>query len=159
MSMIVTWKVQDLHRSYTSKEVTELLFSIYCVNDDDTIHLLHIVLSIYQQGQPQCIKLLDTLHINPHSLFLYFLHQCGDTHDILIDLLLENDSDFLAYFHRYIIYATTHIIDFKNELDNNLDTIQTIIANTCLVLDGEGFPYNTKPLLVRLVKFEETLYL
>lgn len=149
---------KDLYRLYTPKQVKDLLFTIYCVNDDDTTHLLSTILSIYQQKESQCIEFWDNLHINPHSLFLFFIEQCGNTHDIIIDLLLENDSDFLSYFHRYIIYATNDIHQFKQQ-QKDIEVIQTIIANTLLVLEGEGFPYNTKPLINRLVKFEEKLYL
>lgn len=146
-------QIINLYEVYTPREVKELLFTIYCANDDDTIHLLDKILTIYQQGQ------YKQLIINPHSLFLYFLGQCGNTHDIMVDLLLENDSEFLMFFHRYIIFATQDIEQFKQEAGAQLEVIQTIVAQLILVLEGDGFPYNTKPLIRRLLKFEESLYL
>lgn len=119
------------------------------------------MLSIYQQQQQDNALFLSTIDINPHTVFLFFLQRCGNTHDILVDLLLENDSEFITYFHRYIIYATQHIESFKksnSDLGNDIDTIQTIIANTLLVLEGDGFPYNAKPLIRRLTLFEENLF-
>jgi hypothetical protein len=33
-----------------------------------------------------------------------------------------------------------------------------ILANTILVLEGNGFPYNTKPLIKRLGQLEDLIY-
>lgn len=104
------------------------------------------------------ISFLQSIDMNPHSLFLFFLHQCGDTHAIIIDLLLDNDSDFLAWFHRYIRFAITDIDCLKSSLVD-LDGFLTVIVNTVLALEGGGFPYNTKPLVRRLVQLEDELLL
>lgn len=151
----------DLYLHNHIYDPKELLFDICCANDDDTVQLLDNVLSIYQQQRQDNALFLSTIDINPHTVFLFFIQRCGNTHDILVDLLLENDSGFITYFHRYIIYATQHIESFKksnSDLGNDLDTIQTIIANTLLVLEGNGFPYNAKPLIRRLTLFEENLF-
>ncbi|KAL9547347.1 hypothetical protein MBANPS3_006206 [Mucor bainieri] len=154
-------EIKDLYRSNHTHNLKELLFDICCANDDDTVQLLDTVLSIYQQAQQKNAAFLSTIDINPHSALLYFIQRCGNTHDIMVDLLLESDSGFIAYFHRYIIYATQHMDSFKkanSDLGNDLDTIQTIVANTLLVLEGDGFPYNAKPLIRRLSVFEEKLF-
>ncbi|KAK4515058.1 uncharacterized protein ATC70_002668 [Mucor velutinosus] len=154
-------EIKDLCKSNHIYDLKELLFDICCANDDDAVQLLDTVLSIYQQSQQQNVTFLSTIGINPHSVFLYFIQRCGNTHDIMVDLLLENDSEFIAYFHRYIIYATQHMNSFKktsSDLGNDIDIIQTIIANVLLVLEGDGFPYNAKPLIRRLSVFEEKLF-
>lgn len=94
--------------------------------------------------------------MNPHALFSFFLHTCGDTHAIIIDLLLDSDSEFLAWFHRYIRFAITDIDCLRKSLDDK-DGFLTVIANTILALEGGGFPYNTNPLVRRLVQLEELL--
>ncbi|OAC98501.1 hypothetical protein MUCCIDRAFT_115421 [Mucor lusitanicus CBS 277.49] len=154
-------EIKDLYKSMDTHDAKELLFDVCCANDDDTVQLLDTILSIYQQPQQQNAAFLSTIGINPHSVFLYFIQLCGNTHDIMVDLLLENDSEFIAYFHRYIIYATQYMDAFKKanrDLGNDIDTIQTIVANTLLVLEGDGFPYNAKPLIRRLSVFEEKLF-
>ena len=141
-------------------EPIELLFDVCCTNDDDTIRLLDTVLKIYQE-QMHCVYVLQQINLNPHSLFLFFLYRCGSTYDILIDLLIDSSSDFLTFFHRYIIYACHDINQLYASFDDllvDLDTFQTIVANTLRVLDGGGFPYNTKPLMKRLLLLEEQLY-
>ncbi|KAI7903592.1 uncharacterized protein BX663DRAFT_507017 [Cokeromyces recurvatus] len=146
----------------SKNEFWEILFDICCVNDDDTVQLLDTILLLYQQlsSSSYYLSFLKSIDIDPHLLFLFFLYRCGSTHDILIDLLLENDSEFLAYFHQYIRYTINHMLEFKYALENSfidLDTLQAIIANVLLILDGDGFPYNTKPLIRRLTQFEELL--
>lgn len=101
------------------------------------------------------VDFLQAIDITPHTLFLFFLSRCGNTHDIIIDLLLENDSDFLSYFHRYIKFANQgHLHPSLKE-----EPFLTILANTILVLEGDGLPYDTKPLVRRLINLEETLYI
>ncbi|KAI8386895.1 hypothetical protein BD560DRAFT_452473 [Blakeslea trispora] len=153
--------VQDIYDDYVTDpmEPIELLFDICCANDDDAIRLLDTVLTIYQE-QMHCVYILHQININPHSLFLFFLHRCGSTHDILIDLLIDNSSDFLAYFHRYILYAcrdTNQLYASFDDLIIDSDTFQTILANTLRVLGRGGFPYNTRPLMKRLLQLEEQL--
>ena len=132
------------------------LFDMCCANDDDTVQLLDTVLTLHQQETNIFfLQFLQNMNIDPHSVFLFFLSRCGNDHSILIDLLLETDSDFLSYFHRYIIFATQDIVNLANQLED--DTLMTILANTILVLEGGGFPYNTAPLVRRLVQFEHVL--
>lgn len=135
------------------------LFDICCANDDDAVQLLDTVLTLYQQNSTSKLFLsyLQAIEFNPHTLFLFFLSRCGNTHDIIIDLLLENDSEFLPYFHRYVVYATHDIENLITALEDDEDTFLTIIANTILVLEGDGLPYNTKPLVRRLVQLDTKL--
>lgn len=135
------------------------LFDICCANDDDAVQLLDTILILYQQDSTSSLFLsyLQAIEFNPHTFFLFFLSRCGNTHDIIIDLLLENDSEFLSYFHRYIVYATHHIQDLIAALTDGEDTFLTILANTILVLEGDGLPYNTKPLVRRLVELDTKL--
>ncbi|CEP06847.1 hypothetical protein [Parasitella parasitica] len=98
-------------------------------------------------------------------IFAVFSKQIGDhlalINEIKVDLLLETDSGFISYFQRYIVYATQNMDAFKDAIHSNhytdLDTIQSIIANVTLVIEGIGFPYNAKPLIRRLANFEKKL--
>lgn len=141
-------------------KIKTLLFDICCANDDDTIQLLDIVLTIYQQNTQNIVSFLQSIDITPHTLFLFFLARCGDTHDIIIDLLLENDSEFLSFFHRYIMYTLADSWSFHETIDKEekQETFLRILANTMLVLEGDGFPYNTKPLISRLGQLEDAIY-
>lgn len=98
--------------------------------------------------------LLEAISINPHVLFLHFLYQCGNTHSIIVDLLLENDSNFLVFFYNYVKYTLNDIQGLKEGLDQiqgiNADTLVLIFTNTLRVIRGDAFPYNTKPLVKRL---------
>lgn len=135
-------------------ELKTMLFDICCANDDDTIQLLNTILVLFQQSSSTLIDFLQSIDVTPHTLFLFFLSRCGNTHDIIIDLLLEDDSDFLSYFYRYIKYAN------QNHLHPLLkqEPFLTILANTIIVLEGDGLPYNTKPLVKQLIRLEEVLF-
>lgn len=133
-----------------------VLFDICCANDDDTVQLLDMTLVLYQQNTSTLLlSFLQEIDINPHTLFLFFLSRCGNNHNIIIDLLLEDDSDFLSYFCKYLVYANENITSLMSALKD--DTFSTIIANTILILEGDGFPYNTKPLIRRLIQLDDNL--
>ncbi|KAI8063137.1 hypothetical protein BDF21DRAFT_347497 [Thamnidium elegans] len=145
--------MKDVH-GLDPLELKTMLFDICCANDDDTIQLLNAILTLFQRSSSTIIDFLHSIDITPHTLFLFFLSRCGDTHDIIIDLLLEDDSDFLSYLYRYIKYANQgHLHPLLKQ-----EQFLTILANTVLVLEGGGLPYNTKPLVKQLVQLEETLY-
>lgn len=141
---------------YDTETLFPFMFDLFCANDDDTIDLLYTILKIYKGGDTD---LLNALDITPHRLFLYFLNQCGGTHDILIDFLLDKDMKFLTYFIHYVRYAAEHIDDLLqvlNELDAK-DQFLTVMVKTMMVLQKGGFPYNTTPLVRRLNQLEELL--
>ncbi|KAG0750223.1 hypothetical protein G6F62_002725 [Rhizopus arrhizus] len=157
ISQQLTDKAQEIY-ALNPSAFLPLLFDICCANDDDTIQILNTVLLLFQE-RPETHVFFESLQINPHILFTFFVYRCGSSHDILIDLLLENDSDFLSYFHQYIIYAQKDISTFKSSLTYiDLDTIQAILINTIRVLEGNGFPYNTKPLIKRLTQLQDQLF-
>ncbi|KAG2195692.1 hypothetical protein INT47_012913 [Mucor saturninus] len=132
-----------------------LLFEICCANDDDTVDFMYTVLTIFKGGDTHLLK---SLEITPHRVFLYFLKVCGGTHDILIDFLLDKDSEFLSFFIQYLKYAVEDgdvLLDILDE--DERDRLLTVVVNITLVLEKDAFPYNTAPLLRRLVQLEELL--
>ncbi|GAA5807796.1 hypothetical protein MFLAVUS_001175 [Mucor flavus] len=151
--LVLLTAMKDVH-DLDLLELKTMLFDICCANDDDTIQLLNTILTLFQQASSTITDFLQSIDITPHTLFLFFLSRCGNTHDIIIDLLLEDDSDFLSYFYRYIKYANQgHLHPLLKQ-----EQFLTILANTVLVLEGDGLPYNPKPLVKQLVQLEETLY-
>jgi hypothetical protein len=102
--------------------------------------------------------------MSEHFLFLYFLYRCGNTHDILVDLLLGNDTNFLDYLTRYAAHASTDIffvclllVIEEKDVPIHVDIVLDILAKTILVLEGEGFPYNAEPLIKRLIALEDCI--
>ncbi|KAI9259051.1 hypothetical protein BY458DRAFT_517622 [Sporodiniella umbellata] len=151
----LTEKVQEIY-SLCSQDFLDLLFDFCCASDDDTIDLLDKVLLLFQE-QPQTHLFFHSLEMNPHTLFTFFLYRCGASYDILIDLLLESNR-FLSYFHRYLIYTAKDIQGFTASLIGvDLEECRLIFKNTLRVLEGGGFPYNTKPLVKRLFFLIESL--
>ncbi|KAG1467996.1 hypothetical protein G6F56_004091 [Rhizopus delemar] len=150
----LTEKVQTVYALDPDNFLTTL-FDVCCASDDDTIDLMDKILLLFQE-RPQTQTFFESLEMNPHTLFSYFIYRCGSSHDILIDLLLE--CDFLSYFHRYIIYASQDIDLFTSSLVGvDIDDIQSILINMLRVLEGDGFPYNTKPLVKRLNHLKDQL--
>ncbi|PHZ13656.1 uncharacterized protein RHIMIDRAFT_280089 [Rhizopus microsporus ATCC 52813] len=160
MIMQLADKVQEIYH-LSSSEFLPILFDICCTNDDSTTQLLNTVLLLFQEHPSSAEVIFEPININPHILFIFFIHRCGNSHDILVDLLLENDSGFLSYFYHYVVYTQKDIEAFKLALTDETDiyTIQAILANTIRVLEGGGFPYNTRPLVKRLNRLEEQLAL
>jgi hypothetical protein len=147
--ILIYYNKLDTCQGIDPDEFKSILFDICCINDDDTTQLLNTILILYQQHKAPSLF----LQLNPHTSFLFFLNRCGYTHDILIDLLLEDDSNFLEFFYRYIIYAIEDINTLKQCLGKEEEEMFIqLLNNTISVLMGDGFPYNTKPLIKRLIQ-------
>ncbi|KAI8990811.1 hypothetical protein BDF20DRAFT_3794 [Mycotypha africana] len=140
--------VEDFQKKCTALEFIDIVYNIYCINDDGIVELLSNLLFFQYSDHRDFFK---RLRLTSDVVFLRFLQICGSTHDIIIDLLLDSGSDqFLQFFHRYLILTTKHFEAFESAvkfLDFDLDIIARIFEDTVHVLEGGGFPYNTRPLL------------
>jgi hypothetical protein len=142
-----------------------VLFDICCANDDDTVFLLDTVLAIGQLRRKKFpMAFIQSLGMTEHYLFLYFLYRCGNTHDIIIDLLLGNECSFLDYLTRYaahasrdILFVSLLVIAEQKGIPIHVDIVLDILAKTILVLAGDGFPYDARPLIKRLMALEDCI--
>lgn len=112
---------------------------------------------------PQLLSML-----NPVFTFLEFLKMIGNSHDLLLDLLISNETSFLLYLLRFLKYIRVNWTFFIQSCadptvggpsclnDTMTVLIQLRLTISRLVAKGE-FPYEIGPIL-RLLESCENLY-
>ncbi|KAI9029655.1 lines N-terminus-domain-containing protein [Phycomyces nitens] len=180
----ISKRLQVYSEQLPENGVLEILFDIYGNNDEDAIYQQICILDVFSSiEQPAnhtnepiennrerlkvvCLlrEILSAMDISPHNVFLYFLYKTGMDHEILVDLLISNETDFLSFFVRYLKYIARQPTDFvetcvnllKSEDEdedstNGLEIISSIFHNLVSVLESEGFPYNPTALKNRIL--------
>ncbi|KAI9304790.1 hypothetical protein BJ944DRAFT_240244 [Cunninghamella echinulata] len=188
---IIQYDINDVPMSIKiSLEETMTLFlkfisNICGSNDQSTIRLqldiLHIHLLLEQQQstmkKKSCISwsnLFSPLfnHINPHTLFLYFLQRTGMDHELIIDLLISNETDMLLFLVKYLKFIERHpttfittfnqlihdeYIEEEEEIDGeeadegeHIYTFISLLYQLTVILQSNVFPYNATVLVRRI---------
>ncbi|XP_033121807.1 uncharacterized protein LOC117120831 isoform X2 [Anneissia japonica] len=89
---------------FTSKTVCDWLFHLYTDQDSSLIGMMFALLRVYnyctsgnRNPQELFVNKLD-----PHEIFHRFLRTVAYDHSVLLDLLISNETEFLAYFVQYL---------------------------------------------------------
>ncbi|SAL95320.1 hypothetical protein [Absidia glauca] len=117
--------------------------------------------------------------INPHTLFVYFLYRTGMDHELVIDLLMSDETDMLLYLTRYLKYVERHPHDFITAIeqvladegsnyggdddddddddDDGISTVLGLLYQVWVVVRSDVFPYNASVLARRIYSVMECL--
>jgi len=99
--------------------------------------------------------------LSPTQTFAQFLRTVSHDHEVLLDLLVSNETCFLLYLLRFLKYARRQWSDFVSGCDRELDNIMTVLIRLRIsinrLVSKALFPYNIKPVL-RLLEKCERLY-
>ncbi|KAI8384939.1 uncharacterized protein BYT42DRAFT_612603 [Radiomyces spectabilis] len=137
----------------------EWIFDLCGNNDDDAVDLQMQILAIYERftahDEPRFMQqMLQQLEITPHTLFIYFLYRTGTDHEILVDFLISNETEFLAFLIAYLRYVDHHLPEFMESCemlgDDGVDLIYHVFERLLHVLEAGGFPYNPAALARRI---------
>ncbi|CAO3639120.1 unnamed protein product [Cunninghamella echinulata] len=168
----------------TPINLLEFISNICGSDDQSTIRLqldvLHIHLLLEQQQsmmkEKSCISwsnLFSPLfnHINPHTLFLYFLQRTGMDHELIIDLLISNETEMLLFLVKYLKFIERHPTTFitifnqlihdeyveEEEVDEededeeeHIYTFISLLYQLTIILQSSVFPYNASVLVRRI---------
>ncbi|XP_065345689.1 protein lines [Cloeon dipterum] len=96
--------------------------------------------------------------LSPTQTFAQFLRTVSHDHEVLLDLLVSNETCFLLYLLRFLKYARRQWSDFVAACDRELENIMTVLIRLRIsinrLVSKALFPYNIKPVLRLLEKCE-----
>lgn len=96
--------------------------------------------------------------LSPTQTFAQFLHTVSHDHEVLLDLLVSNETCFLLYLLRFLKYARRQWGEFVAGCDRELENIMTVLIRLRIsinrLVSKALFPYNIKPVLRLLEKCE-----
>lgn len=97
--------------------------------------------------------------LSPTQTFAQFLRTVSHDHEVLLDLLVSNETCFLLYLLRFLKYARRQWADFVSGCNRELDNIITVLIRLRISINRlvtkALFPYNIKPVLRLLEKCEQ----
>ncbi|CAL4173106.1 unnamed protein product [Meganyctiphanes norvegica] len=140
--------------------MAEWMVRLFADQDDWLVESMVCGLDIYT-GLGIRIRQSQELHtcVNPHTTFLIFLETIIFDHDVLLDLLVSNETSFLLYLLRYLKLLRRSWQDFTAQCGRHLDQTMTVLIRLHFALDRlvskNLFPYNISPVLKLLEKCEE----
>ncbi|XP_015173705.1 PREDICTED: protein lines [Polistes dominula] len=116
---------------------------------------LDVAVGLFYRGPPQN----DLGHIlSPTLTFIRFIHAVSHDPDVLLDLLVSNETCFLLYLLRFLKYIRRNWEEFVLCCDRELDDTMTVLIRLRLAIDRlvskALFPYNINPVLRLLEKCE-----
>jgi hypothetical protein len=121
----------SLLKNFVPKELIATFFELFQEQDDDLMTGLWHLLSVHMQWNLSATRgviganlpralveaisgLLSTL--NPHVMFHELLTVVDFDHNVLLDFLVSNETDFLLYLLQYLKYVSTDWQGFKTVL-------------------------------------------
>ncbi|XP_066587312.1 protein lines [Prorops nasuta] len=116
---------------------------------------LDVAVGLFYRGPPQN----DLGHmLSPSLTFIQFIHAVSHDPDVLLDLLVSNETCFLLYLLRFLKYIRRNWAEFVSCCGRELDDTMTILIRLRLAIDRlvskALFPYNINPVLRLLEKCE-----
>lgn len=99
--------------------------------------------------------------LSPSLTFVQFVRTVSHDPDVLLDLLVSNETCFLLYLLRFLKYVKRNWHEFVTCCGRELDDTMTVLIRLRLAIDRlvskALFPYNINPIL-RLLKECESFY-
>jgi len=116
---------------------------------------LDVAVGLFYRGPPQN----DLGHmLSPTLTFVQFIHAVSHDPDVLLDLLVSNETCFLLYLLRFLKYIRRNWHEFVTCCGRELGDTMTILIRLRLAIDRlvskALFPYNINPVLRLLEKCE-----
>ncbi|KAE8752369.1 hypothetical protein FOCC_FOCC000841 [Frankliniella occidentalis] len=99
--------------------------------------------------------------LSPAATFIQFVRAVSHEPDVLLDLLVSNETCFLLYLLRTLKFVRRNWEEFMQECAGELDNVMTVLIRLRLAIDRlvskDLFPYNIGPVL-RLLEKCESMY-
>ncbi|ROT64797.1 protein lines [Penaeus vannamei] len=140
--------------------MAEWMVRLFADQDDWLVESMVCGLDIFT-GLGIRIRQQPELHacVNPHTTFLVFLETIYLEHDVLLDLLVSNETSFLLYLLRYLKFIRRSWQEFASHCGHRLEEVMTVLIRLRFAIDRlvskNLFPYNISPVLKLLQKCEE----
>lgn len=119
---------------------------------------LDVAVGLFYRGPPQ--NDLGQM-LSPTLTFVQFIRAVSHDPDVLLDLLVSNETCFLLYLLRFLKYIRRNWIEFVRCCGRELDDTMTVLIRLRLAIDRlvskNLFPYNISP-VHRLLEKCESFY-
>jgi len=119
---------------------------------------LDVAVGLFYRGPPQ--NDLGQM-LSPTLTFVQFIRAVSHDSDVLLDLLVSNETCFLLYLLRFLKYVRRNWIEFVRCCGRELDDTMTVLIRLRLAIDRlvskNLFPYNISP-VHRLLEKCESFY-
>ncbi|KAL0131729.1 hypothetical protein PUN28_002939 [Cardiocondyla obscurior] len=119
---------------------------------------LDVAVGLFYRGPPQ--NDLGQM-LSPTLTFVQFIRAVSHDPDVLLDLLVSNETSFLLYLLRFLKYIRRNWIEFVRCCGRELDDTMTVLIRLRLAIDRlvskNLFPYNISP-VHRLLEKCESFY-
>ncbi|CAL8139522.1 unnamed protein product [Orchesella dallaii] len=151
--------VKSLQPYHPEALVGEWIVKLFSDQDDALIEGMLCALDTFTtfKGRIQISDLYRSL--DPTVTFNSFVTTiCGDP-DVLLDLLMSNETCFLLYLLRFLKYAYRNWNNFVSTCGRDLDRIMGLLIRVRIavgrLVERSLFPYNINPVLRLLERCEE----
>ncbi|XP_014467682.1 PREDICTED: protein lines [Dinoponera quadriceps] len=116
---------------------------------------LDVAVGLFYRGPPQN----DLGHmLSPTLTFVQFVNAVSQDPDVLLDLLVSNETCFLLYLLRFLKYIRRNWLEFVSCCARELPDIMTVLTRLRMAINRlvskALFPYNINPVLRLLDKCE-----
>ncbi|XP_011262449.1 protein lines [Camponotus floridanus] len=120
---------------------------------------LDVAVGLFYRGSPNGPVSRSVLSpLRPTLTFVQFIHVVAHDPDVLLDLLVSNETCFLLYLLRFLKYIRRNWGEFVECCGRELDDTMTVLIRLRLAIDRlvskALFPYNISPVLRLLEKCE-----
>lgn len=160
--------LKDRMNFLPSTHFSKILIELFGDQDDYLIESMVCALDVvngfsYPKGEfRELIAMLDPVYV-----FLEFLVIITHGSDLLLDLLVSNETCFLLYLYRFLKYVrsnwslfTDSCRTFKNdgtELDSTMKVLKSLRLKITKMVSRNQFPYDISP-IVRLLESCESMH-
>ncbi|CAG7837832.1 unnamed protein product [Allacma fusca] len=97
--------------------------------------------------------------LNPVVTFIAFARTVSEDRDVLLDLLMSNETSFLLYFLRFLKFCWKNWPEFVSDCGRDLEKIMGLLIRLRIAIgrlvEKSLFPYNINPVLRLLERCEE----
>lgn len=147
---------------------SKILIDLFGDQDDYLIEAMVCTLDVvigfsYKKNEfPELISML-----NPVYIFLEFLIMIRHGSDLLLDLLVSNETCFLLYLLRFLKYIRVNWLMFSsscrmfkndvNELDSTMKVLKRLRLKISKMVSRSQYPYDISPIL-RLLESCENIH-
>lgn len=145
--------------------VAQWVVQLFADQDDALIESMVCCLDtavglVYRDSVAQTDTTLRRI-LSPAATFIQFVRAVSHEPDVLLDLLVSNETCFLLYLLRTLKFVRRNWEEFIHECGGELDDVMTVLIRLRLAIDRlvskDLFPYNIGPVL-RLLEKCENMY-
>lgn len=152
--------VKTLLPFHPETPLAQWVVQLFADQDDALIEgmvcCLDVAVGLFYRNSAQ----LDLRHtLSPATTFVQFLRAVSHDPDVLLDLLVSNETCFLLYLLRLLKFVRRNWAEFAACCDRELDDTMSVLIRLRLAIDRlvskALFPYNINPVLRLLEKCEQ----